>query len=120
MATAIQVKEAVKETLIGSEEPVSMSAQTKTRFFQCATKDSETGELMMGPDEFINAVAPADEDYVSLAAVRNSLKDQLTDNALAQNSTRSSVSNTQSCSESPTAKGLARSTSPTGPTSRTF
>lgn len=66
MATATQVKEAVKETLIGTEEPVSMSAQTKTRFYQCAIKDPETGELTMGPDEFINAVAPADEDYVSL------------------------------------------------------
>ena len=119
MATAIQVKEAVKETLIGSEEPVSMSAQTKSRFFQCAIKDSETGELMMGPDEFISAVAPADEDYVSLRAVRNGFEGQLTNDALAQNSTRSSANSTQSYSESPTARELARSTSPTGRTSRT-
>lgn len=65
MSKAVAVKEAVKETLIGVEEPTPVSAQTKARFNQHATKDSESGELYMGPDQFINAVAPPDEDYVS-------------------------------------------------------
>lgn len=65
MSKAIQVKEAVKETLVGSEEPVQVSAQSKARFNQHAVKDSESGELFMGPTEFINAVAPVNEDYVS-------------------------------------------------------
>lgn len=66
MSKAIQVKEAVKETLVGVEEPVQVSAQSKARFSQNAVKDPQSGELVMGPDEFINAVAPANEDYVSL------------------------------------------------------
>lgn len=65
MSKAIQVKEAVKETLVGSEEPVQVSAQSKARFIQNAVKDPQSGELVMGPEHFINAVAPANEDYVS-------------------------------------------------------
>ena len=118
MATAVQVKEAVKETLIGTEEPVSMSAQTKTRFYQCAVKDPETGELTMGPDEFINAVAPADEDYVSLTLPCDTPHNQLANKALL-NSTKSSASNTHSSSVSPTVKEPARSTCQNGLTSRT-
>lgn len=65
MSKATQVKEAVKETLVGSEEPVQVSAQSKTRFIQNAVKAPQSGELVMGPEQFINAVAPANEDYVS-------------------------------------------------------
>ncbi|ROV87683.1 hypothetical protein VMCG_10556 [Cytospora schulzeri] len=63
MAKAVAVKEAVKESLIGSEEPVHISSQAKARFNSNALKDPETGELFLGPDEFIDAVAPPDEDY---------------------------------------------------------
>ncbi|KUI61203.1 Calcium-binding mitochondrial carrier protein Aralar1 [Cytospora mali] len=63
MSKAIAVKEAVKESLIGSEEPVQVSTQAKSRFNSHAFKDPETGELFLGPDEFIDAVAPPDEDY---------------------------------------------------------
>ncbi len=65
MSKVAAVKEAVKESLIGSEEPVQLSSQTKSRFISKAVKDPQTGELFMGSEEFINAVAPADEDYVS-------------------------------------------------------
>lgn len=61
------MKEAVKESLIGSEDPVHVSAQARARFNAHSVKDPESGELIMGPDEFINAVAPTDEDYVSHA-----------------------------------------------------
>ncbi|PFH55956.1 hypothetical protein XA68_17326 [Ophiocordyceps unilateralis] len=64
MAKATAVRAAVKETLLGSgEEAPQLSAQSRARFIACAVKDSDTGELYMGPDEFINAVAPKDEDY---------------------------------------------------------
>ncbi|UNI19066.1 mitochondrial aspartate-glutamate transporter agc1 [Purpureocillium takamizusanense] len=63
MSKATAVKEAVKESLVGHDEPVQLSAQTKARFTSNAVKDPETGELYMGPDEFINAVAPKNEDY---------------------------------------------------------
>ncbi|CCF39595.1 hypothetical protein CH063_10382, partial [Colletotrichum higginsianum] len=63
MSKAAAVKEAVKESLLGAEEPVQLSAQTKARFIANATKDEATGELFMGPDEFTKAVAPEDEDF---------------------------------------------------------
>lgn len=59
------VKEAVKETLVGSHEPAQLSAQTRARFNRYAVKDPETGELYLGPEQFIDAIAPPNEDYVS-------------------------------------------------------
>ena len=67
MAPTATVKEAVIETLVGSDEPATqVSAQSRARFNSNAAKNPETGELYMGPEEFINAIAPASEDYVSL------------------------------------------------------
>ncbi|KAK3940741.1 calcium-binding mitochondrial carrier protein [Diplogelasinospora grovesii] len=65
MATKVAtVKEAVKETLIGSQEPgMQLSAQTKARFNSHAVKDAESDELYLGPEQFIDAVAPPNEDY---------------------------------------------------------
>ena len=65
MSKAAAVKEAVKESLVGVEEPVPLSTHTKARFNKNAVKDAETGKLFMGPEEFISAVAPVEEDYVS-------------------------------------------------------
>jgi solute carrier family 25 aspartate/glutamate transporter 12/13 len=61
------VKEVVKETLVGHKEPESekLSTQTKARFTKHAVPDAETGELFLGHEEFIEAVAPPEEDYVS-------------------------------------------------------
>jgi solute carrier family 25 (mitochondrial aspartate/glutamate transporter), member 12/13 len=64
MANVATVKVAVKETLIGSQEPAQPTAQVKARFTTHAIKDAETGDLYMGPDQFIDAIAPPDEDYV--------------------------------------------------------
>ncbi|KAH8891398.1 mitochondrial carrier [Thozetella sp. PMI_491] len=63
MANVATVKVAVKETLIGSQEPAQPTAQVKARFTTYAIKDAETGDLYMGPDQFIDAIAPPDEDY---------------------------------------------------------
>ncbi|KAI1802973.1 mitochondrial carrier [Daldinia bambusicola] len=60
--TAI-VKEAVKESLLGTQEPSDLSASHRALFLQNAKKDEETGELYMGPEEFIEAIAPPSEDY---------------------------------------------------------
>jgi len=65
MSKATSARKAVKESLLGTEEPLQLSSQTKARFNSHAVKDPETGGLYMGPDEFINAVAPPNEDYVS-------------------------------------------------------
>lgn len=61
------VKDAVKGTLLGSKEPTEYSVQTKTRFNSHAIRDPETGELYLGQEEFVNAIAPPNEDYVSLS-----------------------------------------------------
>lgn len=134
MSKAIQVKEAVKETLVGVEEPVQVSAQSKARFSQNAVKDPQSGELVMGPDEFINAVAPANEDYVSCfpprpASLRTRLPQSLGLHPLRQfvsnklfshcRSTRSHASNMACSSRSPIAKARERSPWPIGSPSRT-
>jgi solute carrier family 25 aspartate/glutamate transporter 12/13 len=63
MSKATVVKEVVKESLIGSDEPVQLSAQSKARFLHHAKADPHTNEPYMGVDEFVDAVAPKDEDY---------------------------------------------------------
>jgi solute carrier family 25 aspartate/glutamate transporter 12/13 len=67
MADVTKVKEVVKESLLGSELPtdVQLSAQSKATFDKNARKDEKSGELFMGEEEFINAIAPEGEDYVS-------------------------------------------------------
>lgn len=132
------VKEAVKESLLGSEESAQLSSQTKARFNSNATKDPETGELFMGAEEFVNAIAPDNEDYVSpfspgrggqrcgVLADRSELPDrshcglQLSWSLMTGgHSTKSSASNMGFCLELQTAEGPARSPSPTGPPSKT-
>ena len=65
MATPTTVKEAVKETLLGTEEATNLSASHRALFLNNAKKDEKTGQLYMGPEEFIEAIAPPNEDYVS-------------------------------------------------------
>ena len=60
------VKESVAQALLGTTEDSELSQQTRQNFLQHAKKDPETGEMYMGEDEFINAVAPKSEDYVSV------------------------------------------------------
>jgi len=61
-------KEAVKESLLGAETAgdEQLSAQSRATFEKNARRDEESGEMFMGEEEFINAVAPQGEDYVSL------------------------------------------------------
>ncbi|KAJ6072463.1 hypothetical protein N7467_010548 [Penicillium canescens] len=56
------VKEAVKEQFLGSTEAPHLSHQARSNFIRHAQKD-ENGELFMDEDNFINAVAPKQEDY---------------------------------------------------------
>jgi solute carrier family 25 aspartate/glutamate transporter 12/13 len=65
MSTVDTVKEVVKDTLVGHEDqPPESSSHYKAKFNKFAKKDAETGELFLGPEEFVDAVAPSDEDYV--------------------------------------------------------
>ncbi|KAJ5183172.1 hypothetical protein N7492_000788 [Penicillium capsulatum] len=56
------VTESVKEKLVGSTEEPSLSHQARTNFFRHAQKD-ENGDTFMNEEDFINAVAPKQEDY---------------------------------------------------------
>lgn len=60
------VKSAVKESLVGSTEEPQVPSQVKGNFYRHARKD-ESGDLYMNEEDFINAIAPAQEDYVSSA-----------------------------------------------------
>lgn len=60
------VTEKVKESLVGTEEEPQLSGQSRADFMQHAITDEETGERYMGQKEFIDAIAPEGEDYVSL------------------------------------------------------
>lgn len=59
------VTEAVKETLVGTTREPELSLQTKASFERNARQDEGSGELYMTEAEFVNAIAPATEDYVS-------------------------------------------------------
>lgn len=67
-STAESIKESLKESLLGSEAPEGVSTESKTRFLQHATLE-DNGELFMAPDDFVNAIAPPEEDYVSTLAL---------------------------------------------------
>lgn len=59
------VKDAVKESLVGTSQEPQPSQQIKSYFLRHARKDEETGELYMSQEDFVNAIAPKYEDYVS-------------------------------------------------------
>ncbi|MCJ1352486.1 MAG: mitochondrial aspartate-glutamate transporter agc1 [Icmadophila ericetorum] len=56
------VKEAVKESLVGVSQEPQLSQQSKVTFIKNSRQD-ESGEPYMNEEDFINAIAPVDEDY---------------------------------------------------------
>lgn len=59
------ITEQVKEVLLGAEEDGQLSEQTKREFLARAVQDPDTQDYYMSQQEFVDAVAPAGEDYVS-------------------------------------------------------
>lgn len=59
------VTEAVKESLLGTTLPTDVTQESRTSFLQHARQD-EDGILYMEEEDFINAIAPPDENYVSV------------------------------------------------------
>ncbi|PLB46010.1 mitochondrial carrier protein [Aspergillus steynii IBT 23096] len=57
------VKDAVKESLMGTSDEPQPSQQAKANFHRYARKDEATGELFMTEDDFVEAIAPKHEDY---------------------------------------------------------
>lgn len=65
MATA---KQAVKESLLGTTREPELSQQTKATFDRNARQDEATGDYYMTEGDFVDAIAPASENYVSSRA----------------------------------------------------
>lgn len=63
------VAESVKESLLGTSLPEQLSSSSRTTFLKHAKRDEETDELYMGEEEFVNAIAPPDQNYVRLASL---------------------------------------------------
>jgi solute carrier family 25 aspartate/glutamate transporter 12/13 len=58
------ITDKVTEALVGTTEEPQLTQQSRSEFLSHAVKDPETGEHYMDEEHFINAVAPASEDYV--------------------------------------------------------
>ena len=59
------ITEVLKEKALGTEVEPQLSAQTRNNFLQYAKKDEASGEYYMTESEFVDAIAPEGEDYVS-------------------------------------------------------
>jgi solute carrier family 25 aspartate/glutamate transporter 12/13 len=59
------VKDSIKESLVGTTQQPQLSQQIRQNFMRHAKIDDKTGEPYMTEEEFVNAIAPKDEDYVS-------------------------------------------------------
>lgn len=57
------LKESIKESLTGTTEEPPLSQEVRANFLKHARPD-EQGELYMGAEEFVDAIAPLEEDYV--------------------------------------------------------
>lgn len=57
------VTDSIKESLLGKTQPPELSKESHANFLKFAKE--ENGEHYMGEEEFINAIAPPEEDYVS-------------------------------------------------------
>ena len=59
------VTDQISEVLLGTTEEPQLSQETRANFMQHAVQDEATGEYYLSQEEFINAIAPEREDYVS-------------------------------------------------------
>jgi solute carrier family 25 aspartate/glutamate transporter 12/13 len=57
------VKETVKESLLGTEYPPMLPAETRKQFETYATHKAPSGEPAMDREDFVNAIAPPLENY---------------------------------------------------------
>ena len=62
------VKQTIKESLLGTTREPELSQQTKATFDRNARQDEVTGDFYMTEEDFVNAIAPANENYVSSRA----------------------------------------------------
>jgi solute carrier family 25 (mitochondrial aspartate/glutamate transporter), member 12/13 len=59
------VTETVKESLLGTTLPADLTQESRTTFVKHAKQDQD-GEYYMEEEDFVNAIAPPDENYVGI------------------------------------------------------
>lgn len=60
------VTETVKQTFVGTTIEPELSLEVRATFDRHSIQDDATGERYMTEQEFVDAIAPVNEDYVSL------------------------------------------------------
>lgn len=65
------IKDQVKESLVGTVLEPSLSTDAQATFERHAKKDESNGELYMTEDDFVDAIAPANEDYVGYWSIEH-------------------------------------------------
>jgi len=84
------VQAAVKESLLGTTREPELSTQTRATFDRHAKQDEASEEYFMTEHEFVDAIAPENEDYVSYSAQSSGVikLPKASDRQLAQNQPR--------------------------------
>ncbi len=59
------VTEQISEVLLGAADEPELTQQARATFMRHAVKDEESGEYFLNENQFIDAIAPESEDYVS-------------------------------------------------------
>ena len=69
------VQQAISETLVGTTREPQLSQQTRATFDSHARKDGDDGELYMLEEDFVDAIAPKTENYVSTVPIMRHLRE---------------------------------------------
>jgi solute carrier family 25 aspartate/glutamate transporter 12/13 len=77
------VTEKISEALVGATTEPQLSEQNRLEFLKYAIKDETSGEYYMTEHEFVEAIAPAAEDYVCICSY-NTARPTLTTRVTAQ------------------------------------
>lgn len=73
------VKEAVKESLVGSERPPLLTEEAKKMFDKHASHTASDGEKYMTREDFVGAIAPPDQNYHKIKREQYSILFEIAD-----------------------------------------
>lgn len=73
------VTEAIKESLVGSEHPLMLTEEAKKTFDKHASHRTTEGEKYMTREDFVNAIAPPDQDYHKIKREQYSILFEIAD-----------------------------------------
>ncbi|KAL8905500.1 MAG: hypothetical protein Q9207_002603 [Kuettlingeria erythrocarpa] len=73
------VTDQIKESLVGTVVEPSLSTDAQATFERHAKKDKDDGELYMTEEEFVDAVAPSNEDYHKIRREQYAILFQIAD-----------------------------------------